>query len=206
MQKYYPPKFEDRKFHCPHCMVYSEQLWSSLKANQFMNYKETPMHISVCTHCGNNAYWLEEKLLYPKLSVEPPNSDMPSNCMCDYIEAANIISDSPRGATALLRLSIQKLLKHLGMPGKNINDDIASLVQKGLSSKVQKALDFCRVVGNNAVHPGEIDLNDTPEMAHSLFKIINIIIEDQISKPKEINALYDSLPAKSIDAITKRDS
>jgi hypothetical protein len=97
-------------------------------------------------------------------------------------------------------------MPHLGETGKNINDDIKSLVSKGLSALVQKALDYCRVVGNNAVHPGEIVINDTPDVAMKLFSMINFIVEDRITKPKEIEALYNELPEDSRKQIESRDS
>jgi hypothetical protein len=63
---------------------------------------------------------------------------------------------SPRGAAVLLRLAIHKLCKHLGESGENLYDDIASLVEKGLSPTIQKYLDVVRVIGNEAVHHGNI--------------------------------------------------
>jgi hypothetical protein len=71
---------------------------------------------------------------------------------------------------------------------------------------VQQALDVCRVVGNNAVHPGEMDINDTPEVAQSLFRLINIIVEEMITKPKEIEQIYSALPEAAREAINKRDT
>jgi hypothetical protein len=97
------------------------------------------------------------------------------------------------------------MMPHLGEKGANINDDIKSLVSKGLPIAVQQSLDYCRVVGNNAVHPGEIDINDSPEIAQHLFAMINFIVEDRISRPKEIQKLYHSLPEAAREAIEKRD-
>ena len=37
---------------------------------------------------------------------------------------------------------------HLGESGKNINDDIAALVKKGLNLMIQQSLDVVRVIGN----------------------------------------------------------
>ena len=100
---------------------------------------------------------------------------------------------------------MQKLCKHLGENGKNINDDIAALVKKGLSTDVKKALDVVRVVGNNAVHPGELDLNDTPAICNSLFGLINMIVERMIMEPKKLDELFAALPPSTLDSIEKRD-
>lgn len=144
--------------------------------------------------------------MHPKSSLAPlPNHDMEEGILKDYNEAALIVGDSPRGAAALLRLCIQKLCKQLGEEGKSINDDIASLVKKGLSPKVQKALDIVRVIGNESVHPGTIDISDDKEMALKLFNLVNIIADEMITRPKEIDELYNSLPEGKREQIEKRD-
>ncbi len=120
--------------------------------------------------------------------------------------ARSICGPSPRGAAALLRLVIQKLCKHLGQNGVDLNADIANLVNQGLSPKIQKALDVVRVIGNEAVHPGQIDLNDNPEMASKLFVLVNLIVDAMITQPKQINDLYRSLPESKRKAIDARDS
>jgi len=96
-------------------------------------------------------------------------------------------------------------MPHLGEKGKELNEDIGALVKKGLSPLAQQALDICRVVGNNAVHPGEISLDDTPEIASNLFEMINFITEDRITRPRQIEALYHKLPEGALKAIEKRD-
>jgi len=138
--------------------------------------------------------------------VEAAHHDLPEPCIAEYQEARDIVARSPRAAAALIRLALHRLMAALGERGNTINDDIASLVAKGLPLEVQQSLDFCRVVGNNAVHPGEIELNDTPEIAHSLFGMLNFIVEDRISRPKRIAELYAKLPSGARAAIEKRDA
>jgi len=146
-------------------------------------------------------------MLFPNATTAPmPHADMPPEVLADYEEARAISSDSPRGAAALLRLAIQKLCKFLGQPGKNLNDDIGTLVKAGLPIEIQQALDVVRVVGNNAVHPGELDERDVAAVATSLFELVNAIVEDRIARPKKFKALFDALPQGARDAIERRDA
>jgi hypothetical protein len=164
------------------------------------------LHIALCDHCHHYSLWREEKMIYPLTGSAPaPNPDIPDDIKADYEEARAILVSSPRGAAALLRLVVQKLCIHLGEKGKKIDDDISSLVKKGLMPKTQKALDTVRVIGNNAVHPGKIDLNDTPQVAHALFVLVNVITDVMISQPKQIDELYATLPESSREAIARRD-
>ena len=104
----------------------------------------------------------------------------------NFLTLSDIVARSARGAAALLRLCLQKLMNHLGKSGRNINEDIGELVKEGLPVPIQQALDVCRVIGNNAVHPGELLLEDSPEIANSLFGLINAIGHDRITHPKEL--------------------
>lgn len=128
----------------------------------------------------------------------------PPDVRADYEEAWSIVALSPRGAAALLRLCIQKLCEHLGEKGK-LDDAIAALVKKGLDARVQKALDIVRVIGNESVHPGQMDLRDDPDTATELFRLINLIVEVMISQPKHIETMYSGLPESRRQAIEKRD-
>jgi hypothetical protein len=93
----------------------------------------------------------------------------------------------------------------MGESGENTNDDIANLVKKGLPVEIQQALDVVRVVGNNAVHPGELQPDDLADVASSLFELVNLIVEDRISKPRKVQALFSRLPKGAREAIDKRD-
>jgi uncharacterized protein DUF4145 len=112
---------------------------------------------------------------------------------------------SPRGSAALSRLALQKLMVDLGEKGKNINDDIASLVQKGLETEIQRALDIVRVVGNNAVHPGQVDLKDDRGIAITLLQLVNLVVDRRIAAVKRLNETYAALPAGALEQIQKRD-
>jgi hypothetical protein len=217
MTKNVSPKFYLRAFNCPHCGAYSNMAWSNMQ-NTFGQYGEvTPILVSRCVHCKEDSFWLRTRekvgndpgdgiLIIPDGSVAPmPHSDMPEEAKNDYIEARTIINHSPRSAAALLRLCIQKLCICLGEKGKNINEDIKDLVTKGLPVEIQQALDIVRVVGNNAVHPGELDENDISEIALPLFELVNEIVEDRIAKPKKLARLFAKLPEGARQAIQKRD-
>lgn len=203
---YVAPVFKADAFHCPYCGVYSHQHWFELYHGNDGWAKVEELIISICERCAKNAVWLENKMLYPVSSIAPlPVEDMPVDVKEDFSEARNIVNASPRAATALLRLALQKLMAHLGEKGENINDDIASLVRKGLPEKIQKALDAVRVIGNNAVHPGKIDLKDDTQTSVTLFDLLNMIVAVMITQPKRVEKIYDKIPNSTKKAIKERD-
>lgn len=210
MHPYTPPTFKTSAFNCPHCNAFANQRWFRSALNHLAQelYQGTikDFFVSVCIHCGQPSYWTQQKMIYPATVTAPlPNPDLPDNIKTDFEEARQIANLSPKGAAAILRLTIQKLCVHLGEPGKDLNKDIGSLVKKGLSDRVQKALDVVRVIGNESVHPGQIDLNDNPATTSKLFELVNIIADKMITEPKEIDELFDGLPEGKKEAILKRD-
>ena len=197
MSKYIQPSINLQSFHCPNCGVFSQHTWSN---DDYATAK--------CIHCSDISIWKGQIMVYPLTgNIEIANSDLPEDIQNDYNEAKNIVNISPRGAAALLRLAIQKLCKHLGEKGENINEDIKNLVKKGLPQTMQQALDSVRVIGNSAVHPGTIDLNDKIEIAYALFGFINIICEVLITQPKKIKEYYENnIPEGIRKNIEKRDN
>lgn len=228
-EQHFPPEHAKGQFHCPHCGVYAKQRWSHLRAindnytkrdgygrfthsSSIVNLTEVSgdlpevWTISICEHCNQMAAWLGAAMIYPKkIIVEQPNKDLNEDIKKDYLEAANVLGDSPRSAAAILRLSLQKLCKQLGEKGENINDDIAALVKKGLNPAIRKSLDALRITGNNAVHPGKLDLTEDTERVIKLFSLVNFVAEKMITEQKEIGAFYDDLPEDAKNAVDKRD-
>ncbi|MFL9837793.1 DUF4145 domain-containing protein [Flavobacterium sp. ST-75] len=216
--KHITPTLKLSSFHCPHCEVMAVQTWSyDISCRYQFNqadgrlvttaYQLKNTFIAKCAHCQEVSIWINQKMTYPLTgNIEAANPDLPENIKYDYNEAKNIFNISPRGSAALLRLALQKLCIHLGEKGKNINDDIENLVKKGLPKSMQQALDSVRVIGNNAVHPGVIDLNDKVEIAYALFGFINVICEVLISQPKKIQEYYDTnIPENIRQVINERD-
>jgi hypothetical protein len=172
----------------------------------FLNTEVHNTWISICFNCKDIAIWVHDRLVFPTMKTGAlPNVDLPSEIRKDVEEARGIVDLSPRGAAALLRLAIQKLCAYLGERGKNIDEDIASLVKKGLNPLVQQSLDVVRVIGNESVHPGVIDLRDDRASAERLFDLVNIVADPMITHPKSVQEMYAKLPASKLDAIQRRD-
>ncbi len=210
---YVAPDRDTKAFTCPHCGVYARSYkWGYRNSRNcpavpegHPNYFEADVSLGQCEHCGELSIWHAHSIVYPNRGAAPlPPADMPPAVKADYEEAAQIALISPRGAAALLRLAIQKLCIHLGGAGTNLNDDIGMLVSKGLPATMQKALDSVRVIGNNAVHPGQIDADDVG-VADKLFPLVNLIVEYMISMPMRVGNLYETLPAGAKNAVEKRD-
>lgn len=212
------PIFAKTFYHCPSCGVLAEQTWSHGLVGQYLakkpngqqlheSFNLTSFSAARCSHCNFYTIWKEKAMVFPSIgAVEHPNPDIPNEIKLLYNEARDIVSRSPRGAAALLRLGLQQLCVHLGEKGKNINEDIESLVKKGLPIAVQQALDIIRVTGNHAVHPGTINFDDTVENAYALFGLTNFVCNHFITNPKIVGEFYNKLPDKDKANITKRDS
>lgn len=209
MFPYKEPDYLKGAFNCPYCNAYSHHIWSKVMAINVGNRggDMTIGYAAYCTHCKELSFWYDKKMIIPNSGNAPlPNNDLSEDIKKDFEEARSIVNSSPRGAAALLRLCIQKLCKDLGEKGGKINDDISNLVKKGLPIKIQKSLDIVRVIGNNAVHPGVIDIKDDQETANKLFHLINLIVDVMVSQPKEIDKIYDNLPEKDKKAINRRNN
>ena len=195
-------------FTCPHCGAFAKQDHFSSRENltgKWADESKNSIRTTICHHCQKYCIWHFSDLVYPPVSGAPaPHSEMPESVKNIYSESANIFEKSPRAAAALLRLAIQLLCKELGGKGGNINEDIGSLVENGLPNRIQQSLDSVRVIGNNAVHPGVIDVDDKT-IVLTLFSLTNLIVDYMISKPKEVERIYSQLPDNVKKQIVARD-
>lgn len=216
MQKnYVSPDYMEDSFTCPHCGTLS--LMNYIRLNYFNEIYQSTTNkrtksgnnwtlIATCQNCKKKIIWIDNIYVYPDIVAEDANADMPDSIKQLYNEAGLIYNKSPRAACALLRLAIDRLCNELGEIDRDINKNIGALVKKGLPETVQKALDVVRVVGNKAVHPGQIAFDvDDKNTAIMLMRLLNIIVERMITEPKEIDSLYQGLPESVKNAVGNRD-
>ncbi len=204
-------------FTCPNCVTYSNHDWTYTTVNETRGYIHgnsfqgdivEKLYLCKCQHCGYISFWYKEQLIWPLASsVESPLEDMPNDIKELYNEARNIIDLSPKGSCAILRLALQKLCNRLANQDekKKIDGAIKKLVENGLPATLQKAMDTVRIVGDEAVHPGEINIDDNKELAIAMFRLLNIIIDKMIVEPKQIDDLYCLMPENKLEGIKNRD-
>lgn len=217
-KKYVAPQIDLDAFNCPYCGVYAKMNYYDnccfIQNYHYENNLGIKLSASICSHCDKAIVWQDQEMLIPSNSSVPmPNDDMPENVKELYNEAREISNKSARGAAALLRLALDKLCDEIcddcKQPKYNgkISDKIGILVTNGLSTKLQRAFDFVRVTGNDAVHElGLIDIQDNPEITNTLFSLLNLIVEKMITENKQIDDLYNLIPESRRDKIEERDS
>ena len=212
-KNYIEPKKELIRYTCPHCNTISQvERTTQHFQSDFYNTESGKMSIQnqltihKCQCCSKKIIWIDNVYVYPDIVAEEANPDMPEPIKQLYNEAGLIYNKSPRAACALLRLAIDRLCNELGETDRDINKNIGALVKKGLPQSVQQALDVVRVVGNKAVHPGQISFDvDDKGTATMLMRLLNIIVDRMITEPNEIDSLYQGLPESVKESIEKRD-
>ena len=212
-KNYVAPDKELQSFTCPHCntvslMKYAHHIFQDDANLMLVHQSSTKKNLTIarCENCHNKILWIDDEYIYPDIIAEDANEDLPDSVKQLYDEASLIYNKSPRAACALLRLAIDRLCNELGETDRDINKNIGELVKKGLPKTVQQALDVVRVVGNKAVHPGQIAFDvDDKNTATMLMRLLNIIVERMITEPKEIDSLYQGLPESVRNAIENRD-
>ena len=134
----------DRSFHCPSCKVFAVQRASLLRTIEFGKLEVAKLGnrkllFLDCDGCGARILFADEQIIFPEplADVAEPNADLDLKIQEDYWEAARILSHSPRGACALLRLCLMQLMQQLQLSG-DLNVDIQNWLSEDSMLKFRK--------------------------------------------------------------------
>jgi hypothetical protein len=142
------------------------------KHSQSLKVKMANLHVSGCHSCNAFALWVGGRLVFP-YNVEKT----PDLVRQDLEEAAAMLNQSPRGATALMRVCIQKLVPLLQQDGKCLNDYISSLVRKALEVEIQQSMEVLQVLRNDPGQPSNLETKENKEMALRFVDSLKAILE-----------------------------
>jgi len=160
---------------------------------EFRNRDVQNVSISYCLNCNQMCLWVYDQLVWPPSPRPEPELHAVPNERREFEEGSQILEASPRGAAALLRLTIEKLCKELGVGGESLKADIPLFVRQHVDTRVQKVLDAARMIDGNATRPGQIGLEDDRTTAESLSGLVNLICEKMIMEPTHLQAVYTRL-------------
>jgi hypothetical protein len=189
----------------------SDQFLQRLKDNVLAyEYQEHPrnlkvkllnLHVSRCYNCKGFTVWVRDRLVFPIKGIEPldiieadfeeveehvEEDGEDEEVSEDFEEAAAILNKFPRGAAALTRVCIQNMMPLLEQTGKNLDENISSLVRKGLEVEIQQAMDVLQVVRKSPLQTTDFDLKEENETAKKFFNSLERILERRmLKKPGE---------------------
>jgi hypothetical protein len=213
------PGFRASAFNCPQpkCGAYAEMRWLELQSPSSVS---TGLWRCTCHRCNKASFWLavpevlsgpgQHRMLWPvRLGGIPAHPEMPADVLRLYDEARQVAAVSPRAAVTLLRVAVDILLRHVvpDAGGKTLTDVVGLAVKQGLNPAVRAALDSLRVIGNDAVHPERLvlDEQDPSVKVTTLCKLLNLVVEQLISVPRLAAEMFESLPDGVRKSIERRD-
>lgn len=205
---------------CPHC--HKETGWNVKVIHGGVDARQRAIICNSCQICKGISYDLclpDEKSQYichfqlirlwpisTPSNIPLPNADMPDECKKLYNEAALVFNHSPRAAGALLRLCLQVLLTEAKIKGKTIDQQIQNLIKSGEDPMNVLCMDICRILGNECVHPGIIDLNEEGDIAILFFEFINMTATRLFTAKRQVQEVYQKLPEGARKALEVRNA
>lgn len=177
---------------------------------QHFGEDDTNWYATKCFSCKKHSLWIGETLVFPArrpggdMDVAEPNVDLPNDVLELYREAAAVLPHSKRAAAALCRAALERLVRHLtqNMPQKvNLHGRLIAL-RETVSTSTIRALAIVKHTGNTALHGQDDDdrsaviyLDEDDEtIAGVFFTAINALADELITKPREVDNLFQTLP------------
>jgi hypothetical protein len=142
-----------------------------------LKVKMANLYISNCHSCSGFSLWVSGLLVFPT------NIDKtPELVEEDAEEATAILNKFPRGATALMRVCIQKLVPLLEENGRELNQRISSLVRKGLEMEMQQAKEVLQVLRSDPVQLSQLESQADKETILRFLDSLKVVLERRMSQ------------------------
>jgi len=157
----------------------------------------------------NSGIGTTSQLLFPKVTNRTVEPEVPDDYRRDFIEAASIVTLSPKASAALSRRLLQHILReHFKIKHKSLAQEIDDFLKlKDVPSYLSGAVDAVRNIGNFAAHP----LKDTstgsvvdvePGESDWLLDVLDSLFDYAFVQPKRLAEKRDALNLK-LQAIGK---
>lgn len=171
---------------------YYDSIEYSVSAN--VNIYKNLFYFENCESCQETSIYDAKTgvKIHPKTSdITKPNKDMPQNIKDLYNEASSVFELSPRSSLAIIRLALDLLCIELEAKKEDsLFKKVEWLYEENVINDELKVLAHgVRGFGNDAVHPRNIDEKIDPKDAMLVFELINIIVDEKITKVKRKNEL-----------------
>ena len=142
-------------------------------------------------------------ILYPKFSSRPLEPEVPEIYRQDFVEAAGVLSISPKASAAISRRLLQQILRDdVGVRQSDLSKEIGEFItRKDVPSPLSGAVDAVRHVGNFAAHPlketntGAI-VDVEPEEADWLLDVLESLFDFVFVQPRRLEEKQKQLNAK----------
>ena len=154
------------------------------------------VYVTVCHHCEKPTIWLDDnqtlKPILPSDNQYPSPSDkMPQEVKDVYNQAGSIADKSPRAANAMLRSAIEELMRIIVETPGDLNQMIEDAYKNNIiTAHIKESLHSIRLLGNNALHPNQIRIEDDVD-TNDIFNIINHIVDVTLHHSEVIENIQD---------------
>jgi hypothetical protein len=154
----------------------NELTYEYQKRMHSLKVKMANLHVSNCHSCNGFSLWVSGLLMFPtKIDKKPEFVEE------DIDEAAAVLKKFPRGATALMRVCIQKLVPLLEDSGKDQSQRIDSLVRKGLEMEIEQSTEVLRVLRGDSAQLNPLESQADRETALRFLDSLKAVLERRMS-------------------------
>lgn len=219
---------------CPYCEALTSNYLIEIGSveDSIRTGDGTNFFIAKCVVCRKNTLYVEKteivtpsnpraavvstkvlfrKILYPMQTIDPeipkPSEYMPEDVKKLYNEARSVFNLSPRSSGALVRITLERLIKrHILTDDTGRLNDMIGKLSVTFPDYITQLMDNIRTSGNDNAHDdlSKIHDNENSKKVIKLFEFINFICRI-ININEESNRMFNNIPESKRKAIEGRN-